>query len=85
MCKRHNTIRERQLEPTRSLSIPLPPLPEQRAIADMLDGVESAIELARTHVSILRSVEGVSGRRAADGTSEGGGGVGYGRYNFRNE
>ena len=32
----------------------MPPLPEQHAIAEALDGVESAIELARTHVSILK-------------------------------
>ena len=45
------------LEHLRPLLVPLPPLPEQQAIAEALDGVESAIELARTHVLILRLVK----------------------------
>ena len=46
-----------QPDTLREIPVPLPPLPEQQAIAEALDGVESAIELARTHVSILRSVK----------------------------
>ena len=38
----------------RLLAVPLPPLPEQQAIAEALDGVESAIDLARTHVQSLK-------------------------------
>ena len=42
------------LEHLRPLLVPLPPLPEQQAIAEALDGVESAIDLARTHVQSLK-------------------------------
>ena len=45
------------LQQVADLRITVPALPEQQDIADMLDGVESTIELARTHVSILRSVK----------------------------
>ena len=43
-----------QLEPTHSLSIPLPPLLEQRAIAEMLDAVEIAIHHEDNKTKVLR-------------------------------
>ena len=39
------------LERIRTIQLPLPPIPEQQAIAGTLDGVEVAIDLeSRTHV-----------------------------------
>ena len=43
-----------QPDTLREIPVPLPPLPEQQAIAEALDGVESAIDLARTHVQSLK-------------------------------
>ena len=45
------------LEDLRPLSAPLPPLPEQRAIAATLDGVDEAIERNKVETSVLKSLK----------------------------
>ncbi len=45
------------LEDLRPLSAPLPPLPEQQAIAAVLDGVDGAIEKAKTGTNMLKSLK----------------------------
>ena len=45
------------LEDLRPLSAPLPPLPEQQAIAAVLDGVDGAIEKAKTGANMLKSLK----------------------------
>ena len=37
-----------------SMAIPLPPLPEQQEIADVLDGIEGALERVRVQTDVLR-------------------------------
>ena len=46
-----------QPETLRALRLPLPSLPEQRAIVAMLDGVDEAIEWDRNETSVLRSLK----------------------------
>ena len=45
------------LDATRSFSISMPPLPEQRAIAALLDSVDEAIESGRTQTNMLNSLK----------------------------
>ena len=40
-----------------SMTIPLPPLPEQQAIAEMLDGVEASINASRMQTDNLKSLK----------------------------
>ena len=42
----------------RQLTIARPPLAEQRAVADMLDGVDKSVAQARAGTSVLKSVKG---------------------------
>ena len=46
-----------QPDTIRELSVPLPPLREQQAIADALDGVDEAIERGRTQTVMLKSLK----------------------------
>ena len=46
-----------QPEVLRALSMFCPPLPEQRAIADSLDGLDNTIEMARTERDRLKSLQ----------------------------
>ena len=52
-------VSQANINPTslKSLMIPLPPLPEQRAIATALDGVDEAIEQARRERNGLQSLK----------------------------
>ena len=45
------------LEQVGRLLIPLPPLPEQRAITAVLDGVDDVVERAREERDVLRSLK----------------------------
>ena len=54
---RGKTIQGVTREDVESLPILLPPLPEQRAIAAVLDGVEEAAEVARKEREGLRSMK----------------------------
>ncbi len=45
------------LERIRTIEIPLPPLPEQQAIAAVLDSVDDAIEKARNETDMLNSLK----------------------------
>ena len=51
----------------KALPLPLPGMSEQQAIAAALDGVDSAIEVAREERAGATIAEGVRRRRAADG------------------
>ena len=61
-----------QPEVLRALSMFCPPLPEQRAIADSLDGLDNTIEMARTERERLKSLQSsiadelMTGRRRVD-------------------
>ena len=52
-------VSQANINPTslKSLVIPLPPLPEQRAIATALDGVDEAIERGRMETDMLQSLK----------------------------
>lgn len=52
-----STFREVSRDAVRSLPVLLPPLPEQRAIAAVLDSVDAAIERAREERCDLRSMQ----------------------------
>ena len=52
-----STFREVSRDSVRSLPVLLPPLPEQRAIAAVLDSVDSAMERAREERCDLRSLQ----------------------------
>ncbi len=50
-----------------SLPLPLPPLPEQHAVAAMLDGVDAAIESAREERRSLNALKGSTGEALLTG------------------
>ena len=52
-------VSQANINPTslRSLTIPLPPLREQEAIAELLDGLGEAIERTRAEREVLRSMK----------------------------
>ncbi len=50
-------LRNLSLEFVRSLRLPLPPLPEQEQIADVVDGIESSIKESRMQAEVLRSLK----------------------------
>ena len=69
-------VSQANINPTslKTLVIPLPPLAEQQATADALDGVDAAIELAREELAGLRLLK----ESAADALLTGRGRVGNG-------
>ena len=73
-------VSQANINPTslKSLVIPLPPLPEQRAIATVLDGVDEAIERGRTQTNMLKSLKA----SAADALLTGRVRVGTGTHSY---
>ena len=52
-----STFLEVSRDSVRSCTVPLPPLPEQEQIADVLDGIEASLTQGRTQTDMLRSLK----------------------------